>query len=271
MFIQKSGLSLAHGIHKMSEKNTKNKVFNAPFVLFIDNNISQVVGYFQNIRGIGHLSNETNFSNEINLCDGKLDDSFERNKDFGSVDIKICFYDEKNNPMTYVSGVASKLNCINIGDTVEIILEGEGLPFIEEGALSLWNSRRKSFPRYMDEWVNFDVAKRKIWLDVSLLDQRKNTVFQKGSKLEIDGELVGDKVSFLCAFGEAVFGPGGYMGKNLDALEDCLSRELAFGEPVTLLWKNLENSKYSFEANDEIAVYEELLEILSLSNVKIIF
>lgn len=39
---------------------------------------------------------------------------------------------------------------------------------------------------------------------------------------QIDGARVGSKADFFTEIGRAVNGEGGYFGKNLDALADCL-------------------------------------------------
>ncbi|MFD0592855.1 barstar family protein [Catellatospora coxensis] len=43
-----------------------------------------------------------------------------------------------------------------------------------------------------------------------------------GRTYHLDGRFVTDVEGFYCAIGEAVNGPGGYFGWNLDALVDCL-------------------------------------------------
>src|SRR2546421_5312984 len=44
-----------------------------------------------------------------------------------------------------------------------------------------------------------------------------------GTRYDLDGRFVTDVEGFYCAIGEAINGPGGYFGLNLDALDDCLS------------------------------------------------
>ncbi|MEU0544614.1 barstar family protein [Nocardia sp. NPDC005978] len=56
--------------------------------------------------------------------------------------------------------------------------------------------------------------------------------------------LVGDAVTdidgFYCALGEAINGPGGYFGWNLDALADCLCGGFGATWPFTLRWTRFE-------------------------------
>ncbi|MEU7913245.1 barstar family protein [Microbispora bryophytorum] len=43
-----------------------------------------------------------------------------------------------------------------------------------------------------------------------------------GRTYDLDGSHITDKAGFHLAIGEAINGPGGYFGCNLDALDDCL-------------------------------------------------
>lgn len=49
-------------------------------------------------------------------------------------------------------------------------------------------------------------------------------------------------VEFYCALGEAVNGPRGYFGSNLDALADCLSSSYGHGQLSVVVWRNSANS-----------------------------
>ncbi|MCF2527021.1 barstar family protein, partial [Yinghuangia soli] len=55
---------------------------------------------------------------------------------------------------------------------------------------------------------------------------------------ELDGRNVTDEPGLYLALGEAVNGPGGYFGCNLDALVDCLRGRFGYTAPGTLLWRD---------------------------------
>jgi RNAse (barnase) inhibitor barstar len=61
----------------------------------------------------------------------------------------------------------------------------------------------------------------------------------------VDGGLVGSLEDFWRVMGEAVNGPGGYFGQNLDAFNDCLSG--GFGTPddggFVVEWRDHEVSR----------------------------
>jgi len=52
----------------------------------------------------------------------------------------------------------------------------------------------------------------------------------------LDGRHITDEDGFYCALGEAVNGPGGYFGWNLDALNYCLRGHWGAQAPFTLHW-----------------------------------
>src|SRR5262245_12196182 len=60
----------------------------------------------------------------------------------------------------------------------------------------------------------------------------------------IDGEKIHDLNDLYRALGEAINGPGGYFGSNLDALDDCLYG--GFGTPkggFVIEWRNSATSR----------------------------
>ncbi|MFC8917362.1 barstar family protein [Streptomyces sp. NPDC057116] len=76
----------------------------------------------------------------------------------------------------------------------------------------------------------------------------------------IEGRRVTALAGFWQVVGEAVNGPGGYFGRNLDAFADCLSG--GFGTPedgdFVIEWRDHQLSRRSLGA----AVFDELVEIM---------
>ncbi|MGW2403259.1 barstar family protein [Streptomyces sp. NPDC001739] len=70
----------------------------------------------------------------------------------------------------------------------------------------------------------------------------------------MDGRHIVDEDSFYCALGEAINGPGGYFGWNLDAVDDCLRGRWGATPPFTLEWQ------HSTDARAHLALLLEIFE-----------
>ncbi|PYC68211.1 ribonuclease inhibitor [Streptomyces tateyamensis] len=58
------------------------------------------------------------------------------------------------------------------------------------------------------------------------------------TEYEMDGAAATDRRSLFAALGAALNGPGGYYGRNLDALVDCLRGGFGPQPPFTLHWRD---------------------------------
>jgi len=58
-----------------------------------------------------------------------------------------------------------------------------------------------------------------------------------GRTVALEGRLVEDRVSFYCAIGEAVNGPGGSFGASMAGFDDCLFGGFGVESPYTIIWK----------------------------------
>lgn len=94
-------------------------------------------------------------------------------------------------------------------------------------------------------WHDLDRTGRHAWLSVALTRQVSGSAPDKpaGAGYELDGRYVTDEDGFYCAIGEAVNGPGGYFGWNLDALVDCLRGGFGAETPFTLNWLSFETAR----------------------------
>jgi len=85
---------------------------------------------------------------------------------------------------------------------------------------------------------------------------------QHGAVYVIHGERVRSLDDFYREIGEAINGPGGYFGRNLDALWDCLRG--GFGTPdeggYTIRWLNAEQSRRALGYEETIRQLERRLQ-----------
>ncbi len=99
---------------------------------------------------------------------------------------------------------------------------------VEEGAGAVWELVRTGRLDRPGLWRSYG---RRAWLSVAL----KRGV--RGQAGVLDGRDLVDVDAVYCALGEAVNGPGGYYGWNLDAVADCLRGGWGATPPFTLRWQ----------------------------------
>lgn len=116
------------------------------------------------------------------------------------------------------------------------------MPKFTMDILSDWDAGR---PKEAGAWERLSYVKKNSWLELVRQYSGLNNSnvydcnFHVTDKvLNLNGELISDYPSFYCAIGEAAYGPGGYLGGNVDGLYDCLM-ELSGGRAsITLNWFN---------------------------------
>ncbi|GAA2586134.1 hypothetical protein GCM10010435_75370 [Winogradskya consettensis] len=96
--------------------------------------------------------------------------------------------------------------------------------------VDIWRAGR---PTENNLWAGYDRDLREEWAGVALANHPGAA---KKEPFDLDGRFVTDVEGFYCALGEAVNGPGGYFGWNLDALEDCLRGRWGAQPPFRLRW-----------------------------------
>lgn len=106
-------------------------------------------------------------------------------------------------------------------------------------------------PSVIGGWRNCSSEERRKWLDRVRLHHfivHSQRTDRNATTVEIDGLHIDDYPSFFLVLGEAINGPAGYFGGNLDAFEDCLRGDFGISCPFTLIWKNHQFSKYHLSA-----------------------
>ena len=124
-------------------------------------------------------------------------------------------------------------------------------------------------------WRDLPPADRHAWLSVALKRQVHRALPDDppGAGYELDGRQVVDADSLYCALGEAVNGPGGYFGWNLDAVHDCLYGGWGATPPFTLYWDHAEVSRARLAQADTLGgnpVFGTLVEILREHGVQVV-
>ncbi|WP_459717841.1 barstar family protein [Actinophytocola sp. KF-1] len=99
---------------------------------------------------------------------------------------------------------------------------------VEPGAGAVWELVRTGRLDRPGLWRGYG---RRAWLSVAL-NRRVH-----GVAAPLDGRDLVDVDAVYCALGEAVNGPGGYYGWNLDAVADCLRGGFGAVPPFTLEWR----------------------------------
>lgn len=101
------------------------------------------------------------------------------------------------------------------------------------------------------EWVRWPASYQSAWLHVVqnswFASNRRAARYGVEEVVHLDGGQISTKSGFYCALGEAVNGPGGYFGSNLDALADCISSSFGEGPPARIVWRNFQASQESLD------------------------
>lgn len=104
--------------------------------------------------------------------------------------------------------------------------------------LERWSSQ---MPQEKNQWVTLCTSERRHWLDACAAIRRTHRPHRPVRvTYDMDASHVTDYPSFFIAIGEAIHGPGGYFGRNVDALSDCLCGGFGATSPFTLKIRHAE-------------------------------
>ncbi|WP_228438528.1 barstar family protein [Chryseobacterium pennae] len=132
----------------------------------------------------------------------------------------------------------------------------------------------KGFQKALNMKINNEITKKSIWKTfkkdelqgwlVCALNNSNNNTPKTNITIQIDGNEFHNLDSFLCTLGEEIHGPGGYFGRNLASLYDCLRGDFGVESVSELIWINHRTSKKLFKSK-----FTEILEIFKNYNVKV--
>ncbi|MCK7626607.1 barstar family protein [Streptomyces sp. RS10V-4] len=148
------------------------------------------------------------------------------------------------------------------------------------GAEAVWDLVRTGRLQRTGMWHALDPENRRAWLSVALWSrqyrQQGKPAAPAGRTFALDGRHIVDLDSFYCALGEAVNGPGGYFGWNLNALDDCLAGGWGATTPFTLCWDSSAGSRTRLAERvptgegEEMALFGILVETFERRGVDVV-
>lgn len=113
-------------------------------------------------------------------------------------------------------------------------------------------------------WKNFRKEELQGWL-VYALHTTKIDEVRENISIQIDGNEFHNLDGFFCTLGEEINGIGGYFGRGIYALFDCMRGDFGVKSISELTWKNHQRSKKLFKTK-----FDEILQVFSDHRVKII-
>ncbi|OXM85817.1 barstar family protein [Paenibacillus rigui] len=162
-----------------------------------------------------------------------------------------------------------KINRLEISQDTPIEIVGKFLESPLPFAYEIWKKLRDN-PNELGQWKTSTLEEKQGWLQVIRLKDRKIHTIRKNQVVTIDGEFIQHIESFFIAIGEAVNGPFGYYGANLQSFKDYLSGGFGLIPPFIIEWRNFHKS---FEAGlEEHAEFVFLLlKMLAYRKVKVVY
>lgn len=251
-----------------------------PKFLIIDDESDLVIGSCNEI--IGFSGSATEDGHYLKVVDLTITESFleycmNTKKRISGIDIQMqsggdtaigSYFFGLEKPMAFHSRIVqSKI------DELDLIGCFPSPPSAE--AWKIWEQWMISKPSRLHTWSSLPFKQRLGWLEVVRIHSEFSDRIDAADKKHfvLDVSYVTDITSFYCALGEAMNGPGGYYGFNLDSLEDCLCGGFGAVPPFQLHFINgsLRNSmeKGNFSQAQRTRL-KRIMELLASQQVEMI-
>ncbi|WP_185205005.1 barstar family protein [Chryseobacterium sp. C3] len=202
---------------------------------------------YREIRLIG-IENIDNFKTEIEKATKIYD-----NQGF----FHLLDKDKSIVTSTFISGIkiikSKKIN-ITVSGTVW---------FHPKGFHKSWKMFLNNEITERNSWKKLDKDELQGWL-VFALHRMKPQPAKENLILRLDGNDFNNLDEFFCSFGEEVNGIGGYFGRQLYALYDCLRGDFGVKTITEITWYNHERSKKLLRSN-----FDKILHIFQEYEIKI--
>jgi RNAse (barnase) inhibitor barstar len=143
------------------------------------------------------------------------------------------------------------------------------------GVLTILDHWRTGRPTEKNLWAPYSRELRHHWAGLALTHRSNLPDQPPGTTYHLDGRHVINIEGFYCALGEAINGPAGYFGWNLDALNDCLRGRFGAQAPFHLTWHHSTTAReHLLDREDQdylhpTVAFDYLLDMLTEHQVEI--
>ncbi|HAO06666.1 MAG TPA: hypothetical protein DCQ50_06670 [Chryseobacterium sp.] len=202
---------------------------------------------YREIRLIG-IENIDNFKTEIEKATKIYD-----NQGF----FHLLDKDKSIVTSTFISGIKiikSKKSNVTVSGTVW---------FHPKGFHKSWKMFLNNEITERNSWKKLDKDELQGWL-VFALHRMKPQPAKENLILRLDGNDFNNLDEFFCSFGEEVNGIGGYFGRQLYALYDCLRGDFGVKTITEITWYNHHRNKKLLRSN-----FDKILHIFQEFEIKI--
>ncbi|GAB3090451.1 barstar family protein [Micromonospora schwarzwaldensis] len=122
------------------------------------------------------------------------------------------------------------------GELLDVTVDSDPQEPLPTGVLDILTHWHHGPPAQRNIWSGYGRELRYQWVMVAAAHHSVAQDRSAGTTYDLDGRYVTDIEGFYCAVGEAINGPGGYFGCNLDAFDDCLRGRFGASTPFRLVW-----------------------------------
>ncbi|MGW4898489.1 barstar family protein [Kitasatospora sp. NPDC004240] len=138
-------------------------------------------------------------------------------------------------------------------------------------ARRVWDVWYDGVPARPNQWAPFDENGRKEWLHLCRIGPYGPGVGRSGGTYHLDGRHATDRSGLLLALGEALIGPGGTYGGDLDSVDDHLGGGPSVFAPFTLVWHHADIARAAFEGDPDPrgSYFERTVDLLKDSDVTV--
>ncbi|WP_329443180.1 barstar family protein [Streptomyces canus] len=139
-------------------------------------------------------------------------------------------------------------------------------------ARPIWEYWYNGNPEIANEWAQLATEGRREWLNLAFENRVITEIDRSGGTYDLDGKHVTDIPGLHCAIGEALFGPGGYFGKDWRSFNDCLAGGFGVVPPFKLVWNSSGTAFQNLNevidnADRSVSYIDEILGLLEISGV----